>query len=148
MYLRCKDTLFFRNFQEINKKVFVGGGGRGREKQKSATPSMGIALYLNISMFLGDYHLGSTTPSFLTLSLPIVKSPLAASLYSGLASLPASSANMFDLPSTSDTLSLAQLEYTLFWNVGTPVFDWLEHTAPVFETMLFVQLIALPTLRT
>lgn len=45
MNLRCKDTLFFRNFQEINKKVLLSGGGEG-EKQKSATP-MG-ALHFNI----------------------------------------------------------------------------------------------------
>ncbi|WP_278906775.1 hypothetical protein, partial [Leyella stercorea] len=43
LILRCKDTLFFRNFQEINKKSFVSGGGEG-EKQKSATPGVGIAL--------------------------------------------------------------------------------------------------------
>jgi len=43
MYLRCKDTLFFRNFQEINKKSFVSGGGEG-EKPKSATPGVDIAL--------------------------------------------------------------------------------------------------------
>ena len=115
-------------------------------RKKLQPKQVGCSFY--ISMFLGDYHLGSPTPSFLILSLPIVKSPLVAFLYSGSSTLPASSANMFDLPSTSDTLSLAQLKYTLFWNVGTPVFDWLEHTAPVFETMLFVQLIALPTLRT
>ena len=43
MYLRCKDTLFIRNFQEINKKVFVSAGG-WEEKQKSATPGVDIAL--------------------------------------------------------------------------------------------------------
>ena len=112
-------------------------------RKKLQPKQVGCSFY--ISMFLGDYHLGSPTPSFLILSLPIVKSPLAAFLYSWSSTLPASSANMFDLPSTSATLSLAQLKYTLFWNVGTPVFDWLDHTAPVFETMLFVQLITLPT---
>ena len=32
--LRCKDTLFFHNFQEINKKSFSECWGRGRETKK------------------------------------------------------------------------------------------------------------------
>ena len=34
MYSRCKDTLFFHNFQEINKKSFSEWWGRGRETKK------------------------------------------------------------------------------------------------------------------